>query len=58
MVGLKTYQIKDKEVYETLRNMLSGYAFFRKDDDKFYMKCPINNVVNQFLELNLIINVN
>jgi hypothetical protein len=54
VVGLKTYKTDNQEIYETLRKMLSGIAFFRKDEKFFYIKSPNNQVVSQFLEINLI----
>jgi len=53
MVGLETYEIKNKEVYENLRKMFSGVGFFRSEENKYYIKIP-KKYVTQFLELNLI----
>ena len=54
VVGLKVYRVKNSEIYESLRNNLRGLAFFRKDDTGFYIKTPINNVVELFLKNDLI----
>jgi hypothetical protein len=54
VVGLKVYEIKTKEVYENMRKMFSGIAFFRSDDNKFFMKITKNPTVNEFIELGLI----
>jgi hypothetical protein len=53
VVGLETYEIKNKEVYENLRKMFSGVGFFRSEENKYYIKIP-KKYVTQFLELNLI----
>jgi hypothetical protein len=54
VVGLKVYKVKDSETYEALRNTLKGLAFFRKDNTGFYIKTPMNNVVELFLKNELI----
>ena len=54
VVGLKVYKIKNQEVYDALRNLLSGIAFFRKDDNGFYIKATKNSIIKQFLDSNLI----
>lgn len=55
VVGLKIYLIKNIKTYETLKKILNGYAFFRKDETEFYMKCPENKITQQFCELDLIV---
>ncbi len=54
VVGLKVYKIQNQQVYENLRGVLSGLAFFRKDENDFFIKSPFNDVIKQFLELKLI----
>ena len=54
VVGLKVYEIKTKELYENMRKMFYGIAFFRSDDNKFFMKITKNPTVNEFIELGLI----
>jgi hypothetical protein len=54
VVGLKVYKIKNQEIYESLRNLLSGIAFFRKDDNGFYIKSTKNNIIKEFMSYELI----
>ena len=54
VVGLKVYKIKNQEVYDSLRNLLSGIAFFRKDDNGYYIKATKNQIIKQFLDSDLI----
>ena len=49
MVGLKVYKVKDKESYEKLRLMLSGFSFFRHTETEFFIKTPFNDIVKTFL---------
>jgi hypothetical protein len=50
MVGLKVYKIKDKESYEKLRSLLSGFSFFRHTETEFFIKTPFNDIVKMFLD--------
>jgi len=51
VVGLKTYEIKDETIYNTLKNSLSGVAFFRKDEKGFFVKSPSLNIIKELLRL-------
>lgn len=49
-MGLKVYKVKDKESYEKLRLILSGFSFFRHTETEFFIKTPFNDVVKMFLD--------
>lgn len=51
---MKVYVTNNKEIYEKLRQMLSGTAFFRHTDNEYFVKVPINPVIENFLELGLL----
>lgn len=51
---MKVYVTDNKETYEKLRQMLSGIAFFRNDNNQYFIKVPKNPVVENFLTLGLI----
>lgn len=55
MVGLKVYQVKDKETYNHLHTVLTGWAFFRNDGENFYVKAPENNTIKSLIEMGLIL---
>ena len=54
VVGLKTYKVKNKDVYEQLRMMFSGIAFFRHTDTEFFIKMTKNPTIKEYLKLGLI----
>jgi hypothetical protein len=54
VVGLKVYIVKDKENYEKLRSSLSGLCFFRNEDEKYFIKAPLNNVIKNLIEIGII----
>ena len=58
MVGLEIYYTEDIEIYNFLHKNLSGIAFFRKSNDKFYIKSPNNKLIKELLSKNLIIKEN
>jgi hypothetical protein len=55
MVGLKIYKVKDKETYNHLHTVLSGWAFFRNEDNNFYIKAPENKTILNLIEMGLIL---
>jgi hypothetical protein len=57
MVGLKTYKVKDKEIYENLRKMFSGIAFFRSEKNEYFIKVTKNPTIDEFLKLGLLFEV-
>ncbi len=58
MVGLKVYKIKDKETYERLHSMLSGWCFFRQENDVYFVKAPLNNTIKGLIEMEMISEIN
>jgi uncharacterized membrane protein len=58
VVGLKTYKVKNKEVYENLRKMFSGIAFFRSEKNEFFIKTTKNPTIDEFLKLGLMEEIN
>jgi hypothetical protein len=54
VVGLKVYKVKDKETYIHLNTVLSGWCFFKNDGENFYIKSPLNNSIEQLIEMGLI----
>lgn len=54
VVGLKVYKVKNKEVYENLRKMFLGIAFFRSEKNEFFIKTTKNPTIDEFLKLGLI----
>jgi hypothetical protein len=54
MVGLIVYKVKDKETYNHLHTVLTGWVFFRNDGENFYIKAPLNNSIEQLIEMGLI----
>jgi hypothetical protein len=55
LVGLKVYLIKDKENYEKLRTVLSGWCFFRNENENYFIKAPLNKTIKGLLELGIIL---
>jgi hypothetical protein len=51
---MKVYKIKDKETYNQLHSMLSGFAFFRHTETEYYIKSPKTPVLDELLKLGLI----
>ena len=54
MVGLKVYKVKDKETYNHLNTVLSGWCFFRNDGDNYYLKAPKNKSIENLIEMGMI----
>jgi len=54
MVGLKVYKVKDKENYENLRIGLSGWCFFRYENDNYYLKAPLNKTIKDLIDAGVI----
>ena len=51
MVGLIVYKVKDKETYNYLHTVLTGWCFFRNDGENFYIKAPENNTIKNLIEM-------
>jgi hypothetical protein len=55
VVGLKVYKVKDKETYNHLHTVLTGWCFFRNEGDNYYIKAPPNKTIKNLIEMGLII---
>jgi hypothetical protein len=58
MVGLTklyVFKVKDKETYNHLHTVLSGWVFFRNDGDDYYIKAPENKTIKSLIEMGLIL---
>ena len=54
MVGLNVYKVKDKETYNHLHTVLSGWCFFRNEGENYYIKTPLNKTIKGLIEMDLI----
>jgi len=54
VVGLKIYKVKDKETYNHLNTVLTGWCFFRHDGNNFYIKAPLNKTIESLIEMGMI----
>ena len=54
MVGLKAYKVKDKETYNHLNTVLSGWCFFRHESEEYYVKAPLNKTIESLIEMGMI----
>jgi hypothetical protein len=54
VVGLKVYKVKDKETYQQLNGILSGWCFFRNENESYYVKAPLNKTIEGLIEMGLI----
>ena len=50
MVGLNVYRTNYKSLYEALQKLLVGVAFFRKDEEFFYIKTRKSKLVDGLVE--------
>jgi hypothetical protein len=55
MVGLKVYKVKDKETYNHLNTVLSGWCFFKNDGENYFIKAPLNKTIEGLIEGGLIV---
>ena len=51
MVGLIVFKIKDKETYNHLHTVLTGWCFFRNEGDDYYIKAPKNKSIETLIEV-------
>jgi hypothetical protein len=58
VVGLNVYKVKDKETYNHLHTVLSGWCFFRNKDENYFIKAPLNNTIKGLIEMGLILEIN
>ena len=54
MVGLKIYKVKDKDTYNHLHTVLSGWCFFRQDNNQYFLKAPNNTFISSLVDTKLI----
>ena len=54
VVGLKVYKVKDKETYNHLNTVLSGWCFFRNEGENYYIKAPFNRTIESLIEMGMI----
>ena len=54
MVGLKVYKVKDKETYNHLNTVLSGWCFFRHEGENYYIKAPLNKTIESLIDMGMI----
>ena len=54
MVGLKIYKVKDKETYQNISKILSGWCFFREDKNEYFIKAPEKKVIKDLIKSGLI----
>lgn len=54
MVGLKTYKVKDKETYNHLQTVLSGWCFFRHEGENYRIKAPLNKTIESLIDMGMI----
>ena len=60
MVGLKKvkkYRVSNEELFNELRDRLSGFIFTRKDETGFYIKLPKMDLVDNLVSMGLLIEV-
>jgi hypothetical protein len=55
MVGLKVFKVKDKETYNHLNTVLSGWCFFRHESENYYVKAPKNKSIENLIEMGMIV---
>ena len=53
-MGLKVYKVKDKDTYNHLHTVLSGWCFFRNDGENYFIKAPLNNTIKGLIEMGMI----
>jgi len=53
-VGLKVYKVKDKETYNHLNTVLSGWCFFRHEGENYFIKAPLNKTIESLIEMGMI----
>jgi hypothetical protein len=58
VVGLKVYKVKDKDTYNHLHTVLSGWCFFRHENENYFLKAPLNNTIKGLLEMGMITEIN
>jgi hypothetical protein len=54
MVGLIVFKVKDKETYNHLNTVLTGWCFFRQEGEDYYVKAPLNKTIESLIEMGMI----
>ena len=54
VVGLKVFKVKDKETYNHLNTVLTGWCFFRNEGEDYYLKAPLNKTIESLIEMGMI----
>ena len=54
VVGLKVFKVIDKETYNHLSTVLSGWCFFRHEGEEYYVKAPLNKTIESLIEMGMI----
>ena len=55
MVGLIVFKVKDKETYNHLHTVLTGWVFFRNEGIDYFIKAPLNKTIEGLIEGGLIV---
>lgn len=53
LTKLFVFKVKDKETYNHLNTVLSGWCFFRNDGDNYYIKAPKNKTIKSLVEMGM-----
>ncbi len=51
MVGLIVFKVKDKETYNHLHTVLTGWCFFKNENDDYYIKAPQNKSIKTLIKM-------
>lgn len=54
LTKLFVFKVKDKETYNHLNTILSGWCFFRNDGDNYYIKAPKNKTIESLVEMGMV----
>ena len=54
VVGLKVFKVKDKETYNHLSTVLTGWCFFRNEGEDYYLKAPLNKTIESLIGMGMI----
>ena len=54
VVGLRVFKAKDKETYNNLTTVLSGWCFFRNEGENYYIKAPLNKTIESLIEMGMV----
>lgn len=57
MVGLKIYKVKDKETYNHLNTVLTGWCFFKNEGEYYFINAPLNKTIESLIEMGMITEV-